>query len=112
MSKDIIEKAIRNRKDSSVKGSTMFSAFLENRKLNPKIIEVSIAANIGKIFSFRDIKSPPYINNLKTRYYIEYILYQKYSLCKSISYNLQKLTYFSLLESTALENLLSKTVLS
>jgi len=46
----IIKKATRKRKDKSVKGSTVLNAFLENRKLSPKIKDVSIPDKIGRIF--------------------------------------------------------------
>jgi len=57
---DIIKKATRNRKDSNVKGSTIFKAFLENKKLKPNIDDVSIPDNIGRIFVLFFIELPPF----------------------------------------------------
>ena len=56
---DIIKKAKRNRKDNKVKGSTIFSAFFENKKLKPNIDEVSIPDRIGKKFDLLCIEFPP-----------------------------------------------------
>lgn len=56
---DITKKAVRNRKDSKVKGSTIFNAFLENKKLRPKIDEVIIPDKIGRVFVLYFIEFPP-----------------------------------------------------
>jgi predicted transglutaminase-like protease len=56
---DIIKKAIRKRKDNKVKGSTIFKAFLENKKLKPKIEDVSIPDKIGRAFGLCFIEIPP-----------------------------------------------------
>jgi len=58
----MIKKATRKRKDSKVKGSTMFNAFLENKKLKPKIDDVSIPDKIGSILILLFIELPP-VNN-------------------------------------------------
>jgi hypothetical protein len=52
-------KATRKRKDSKVKGSTMFNAFLENKKLKPKINDVNIPDKIGRMFVLLFIELPP-----------------------------------------------------
>jgi len=58
----MIVKATRKRKDSKVKGSTIFNAFLENKKLKPKIDDVSIPDKIGKIFVLLFMEFPPVFN--------------------------------------------------
>jgi len=42
----------------------MFNAFLENKKLKPKIDEVSIADKIGRVFVLCFIESPPVYKSL------------------------------------------------
>ena len=56
---DIIKKAIRKRKDNKVKGSTLFNAILENKKLKPNNIDASIPDKIGKILVLCFIEFPP-----------------------------------------------------